>query len=104
MRCKMVLPCLIVQMLAAIGEDQTIEVCPTAWFPEQHALCRPVQPTPQSRHGPAQLTVRGQHGALMAHPPQATAPVLHLEIDDLRSSLEIELHNAIVQPWQISTA
>src|ERR1700675_4445013 len=75
----MVLPCLIIQMLAAIGEDQAIEVCHTAWFTEQHALCCPVQPTPQRCYSPAQLTVGGKHGTLMAHPPQAAAPVLHLE-------------------------
>src|SRR6266702_3424839 len=98
----MVLPCLIIQMLAAIGEDQTIEVCPTARFPEQHTLCCPVQPASQGRHGPAQLTVRGKHGALMAHTPETTAPVLHLQIGDLSSSLEIEFHDAVVQPWQIS--
>src|SRR4029453_5868517 len=63
-----------------------------------------MQPTPQSRHRPAQLTVGSEYGTLVAHPPQAAAPVLHLEIRHLSPGLEIEFYHAVMQPWQISTA
>src|SRR5262245_16533956 len=91
-------------MLAAISEYQAVEAGPTTRLTQQHTLSGPVQPASQARYSPAQLTVGGKHGALIAHPPQTATPVLYLEIGNLRTGFEIEFHHTVVQARQVSTA